>query len=135
MLVIDSSALIAFIRDEDGAASVEQLLPEGFLISVLNYAESKGKLVGAGTHTPAEVDRVFASFGALLELVEIDRAQAEGIAFFYARRHPYDLSLGDCACLALAEQRGLNVLTAEQNWKKLPDLRVKVRLIRTRPTT
>ena len=95
MHVIDSSALIAFIRDETGASTVEQLLPDGFLISVLNYAETKGKLVGSGTHTPAEVDRVLESFGATLELVALDIAQAEGIAFFYARRHPYALSLGD----------------------------------------
>ena len=133
MHVIDSSALIAFIRDEAGASTVEQLLPDGFLISVLNYAETKGKLVGSGTHTPAEVDRVLESFGATLELVDLNQVQAEGIVFFYARRHPYDLSLGDCACLALAEARGVNVLTTAQNWEKLPGLRVKVKLIRNKP--
>jgi ribonuclease VapC len=52
------------------------------------------------------------------------------VAFFYARRNPYELSLGDCACLALAEAKGLQVLTAEQSWKKIPNLKIKIRLIR-----
>jgi PIN domain nuclease of toxin-antitoxin system len=128
--VIDSSALIAFIRDEDGASVVEELLQQGFLISVVNYAETKGKLVGSGTHTPKQVDAALEAFGALLELTDLDREQAESMAFFYARRNPYGLSLGDCACLALAEAKGLQVLTAEQSWKKIPNLKVKIRLIR-----
>jgi PIN domain nuclease of toxin-antitoxin system len=128
--VIDSSALIAFIRDEDGASVVEELLQQGFLISVVNYAETKGKLVGSGTHTPKQVDAALEAFGALLELTDLDREQAESVAFFYARRNPYGLSLGDCACLALAEAKGLQVLTAEQSWKKIPNLKVKIRLIR-----
>ena len=131
MLVIDSSALMAFIRDESGAAMVEKLLPDGFMMSVVNYAETKGKLIGSGTHTPQQVNQALEAFGALLEIVDCDRTQAENLAFFYARRNPYGLSLGDCACLALAEARGLSVLTAEQSWKKIPDLKIKIRLIRS----
>jgi PIN domain nuclease of toxin-antitoxin system len=130
MLVVDSSALMAFIRDEDGAGIVEKHLTNGLLMSVVNYGETKGKLIGSGTHTPAQVDAVFGQFAGLLELAEFDLTQAEGLAYFYARRNPYALSLVDCACLALAEARGLGVLTAEQGWKKLPGLRVKVKLIR-----
>ncbi len=130
MYVIDSSALIAFIRDENGAAVVEEQLQHGFLMSVINYAETKGKLVGSGTHTSKQVDAALEAFGALLELADLDRQQAEGVAFFYARRNPYELSLGDCACLALAEAKGLHVLTAEQSWNKIPNLKVKIRLIR-----
>ena len=130
MYIIDSSALIAFVRDEKGAGTVEKLIVEGFLMSVVNYGETKGKLVGSGTHTPQQVDQVLASFGTLLEITDFDREQAEGLAFFYARRNPYGLSLGDCTCLALAEAKGFTVLTAEQSWKKVPNLRVKIRLIR-----
>jgi PIN domain nuclease of toxin-antitoxin system len=121
--------LIAFIRDENGAVVVEELLQHGFLMSVVNYAETKGKLVGSGTHTPKQVDAALEAFGALLELADLDREQAEGMAFFYARRNPYELSLGDCACLALAEAKGLQVLTAEQSWEKIPNLKIKIRLI------
>jgi ribonuclease VapC len=130
LFVIDSSALIAFVRDEKGADIVENHVQNGFLMSVVNYAETKGKLVGSGTHRPNQVDAALEAFGGLLELVNLDREQAEGVAFFYARRNPYGLSLGDCACLALAETKKVEVLTAEQSWKKIPNLKVKIRLIR-----
>ena len=66
----------------------------------------------------------------LAEVVPFDAQLALEAGYFYARRRPYNLSLGDCACLALAESLDLPVLTAESNWAKLPNLRAKVKLIR-----
>ena len=43
---------------------------------------------------------------------------------------PREVPTRDCACLALAEARGVTVLTAERAWAKLPDLPVTMQLIR-----
>jgi uncharacterized protein with PIN domain len=43
MLVVDSSALIAFIRDEDGAGIVEKHLTNGLLMSVVNYGSAAAR--------------------------------------------------------------------------------------------
>ena len=43
-------------------------------------------------------------------------------------------SIPDCACLATAQVFGLEVLTAEQDWARISNLRITVRLIRTTRT-
>jgi PIN domain nuclease of toxin-antitoxin system len=131
MLILDASTLIAFIRKEQGSEIVKNRIAktEAF-ISVVNLTEAKGKLVGAGDFTPQQVESELEQLSALVEPLPYDLEQANLAAWWYARKNPYQLSLGDCACLGAAEARGLEVLTAEQRWKKLPNLRVKVSLIR-----
>ncbi len=130
-MVIDSSALIAFLRHETGYQKVERLLLKGgLLLSTINRTEVKGKLVGMGVFTPKQVDEVLVNLGELLEMVPFDVEQSDLASYYYARRNPYNLSLGDSACLALAESRKLDVLTAEVAWLKLPHLPIKVITIR-----
>lgn len=130
-MVIDASALIAYLLDETGADFVEQQLQEHHcLLSVVQRTEVIGKLVGSGTFTQHQVETRLAPLARALMMVPFDLTQSDAAAYFYARRSPYKLSLGDCACLALAETRGEDVLTAERGWTQLPDLRVKVHLIR-----
>lgn len=131
MLILDASALIAYIRKEEGSETVKKRIAktEAF-ISVVNLTEAKGKLVGAGDFTPQQVESELEQLSALVEPLSYDLEQANLAAWWYARKNPYQLSLGDCACLGAAETRGLEVLTAEQRWKKLPNLRIKVTLIR-----
>ena len=127
-MVIDSSALI---RDEPGAEVVQRQIERSVLIlSSVNFAEVKGKLVGNGLYTPQSVDEAINAFGRALEIVSFDLEQSNLAAFWYARRNAYNLSLGDCACLALAEAKGEPCLTAERAWAELPNLRVKLELIR-----
>jgi PIN domain nuclease of toxin-antitoxin system len=130
-MVVDASALMAFFLKETGDEAVKKELEKGnLLISTVNRTEVKGKLVGSGTHTPQMIDTRFDLLKDVLEVVAFDAEQSDIAAFYYARRNPYNLSLGDCACLALAEVSQQNVLTAEQAWKKLPHLPFKVVLIR-----
>ena len=131
MLILDASALIAFIRKEAGGEAVKnQIIKTESFISVVNLTEAKGKLVGAGDFTPQQVESELEQLSALIEPLAYDLEQANLAAWWYARKNPYQLSLGDCACLGAAEARGLEVLTAEKRWKKLPNLRVKMTLIR-----
>lgn len=128
-VVLDASALLAWYEDEPGAPIVEEALLRGDgVISSVNLTETIGKLVGKGIAPENEVSTDL--FALKLEIAAFDSALALGAGFFYARRHPDQLSLGDCACLALGEARGLTVLTAERAWAKLPNLRVAVKLIR-----
>jgi PIN domain nuclease of toxin-antitoxin system len=130
-MVVDASALMAFFLKETGSEAVKKALEKGsLLISSVNRTEVKGKLVGSGMYTPQMIDARFDLLKDVLEVVAFDAEQSDIAAFYYARRNPYNLSLGDCACLALAEVSQQVVLTAEQAWKKLPTLPFKVVLIR-----
>ena len=63
--------------------------------------------------------------------VPAESAPQAASAFYYARRKPYDLSLGDALCLGMAEALGADVLTAERGWATIPDLPFSVTLIRS----
>ena len=127
--VIDSSALIAWFQNELGAEVTELQFEHGGMIAVPNMTEVIGKLVSSGVAPHNEVERDLLALG--LEVVAMDQEIGLAAAYFYARRNPYNLSLGDCACLATAEVLGLEVLSAEQDWAQLVNLRTTVRLIRT----
>jgi ribonuclease VapC len=126
-MVIDASALLAYLQDEPGADLVEDALLAESYLSCLTWTEVAGKLLGAGK-AAHQVDEALSLLTA--QLIPFDEVQMRLAAYFYARRRPYGLSLGDCATLALAEHLGVPALTAERAWAELPDLRVEVRLIR-----
>ena len=48
-----------------------------------------------------------------LEVVALDRAQAEAAGLLRSATREAGLSLGDWACLALAQQRGASTLTTD----------------------
>jgi PIN domain nuclease of toxin-antitoxin system len=132
--VLDASALISFLRQEEGHEAVAAaLMAEPCLLSTVSRTEVMGKLVGSGLFTQTQVREAVALLGEALEVVPFDEEQSELAAYWYARRKPYGLSLGDCACLALAEARGLGLMTAEQAWKQLDGLGLGVRLRIIRP--
>jgi PIN domain nuclease of toxin-antitoxin system len=130
-MVIDASALIAFLRREPGHDRVAAVLEQqDCFLSTVTRTEVLGKLVGSGIYTENQIRETLQALGSVLGMISLDAAQSDLAAFWYARRRPYNLSLGDCACLALAESRGVAVLTAEGAWAGLPNLRVSVHLIR-----
>ncbi len=124
---MDASALLAFFNREDGAEKVEKALEDQVYISAVTYTEVVGKIVGAGgSQKMLEQDL----YNLQLEPIPFNEEQARIAAYFYARRKPYSLSLGDCATLALAESLRLPVITAEKRWAELPDLKIEVKFIR-----
>lgn len=127
--VLDASALMAFLRKEDGQEVVAAALAaEPCLFSTVSRTEVIGKLVGSGAFTQTQVREALELLGEALEIVPFDEEQSELAAYWYARRKPYGLSLGDCACLALGEARGVGLMTAEQGWKQLEGLGLGVKL-------
>jgi PIN domain nuclease of toxin-antitoxin system len=126
--VLDSSAILAWFQRELGYENTRMQIKMGGMIAAPNLTEVIGKLVSNGSAPANQVERDVLALN--LEVIPMDKNIALAAAFFYARRHPYDLSLGDCVCIAVAETLGVEILTAEKSWAKIPDLRVKVRLIR-----
>ncbi len=58
-----------------------------------------------------------------------DAEQAFHTGELHRQTRAYGLSMGDCACLALARARNLPVVTADRAWRSLP-LDLEVVLIR-----
>jgi len=121
-VVLDASALLAFLRNEAGAAAVEAALEERAAISAVNWAETLSKVVdlGADHHALAHQLKEEGILGVDLVVYPLSEEQAAEIAALRRLTRPDGLSLGDRACLALGRALGLPVLTAERAWTDLP---------------
>ena len=126
-VVLDTSALLALLRDERGALIVSAEI-ENATISAVNLAEAATRQYQTGV-TRAEFLGVVAPFN--LEVAPVDQALALDTADIREIGRKFGLSQADCICVALAKQRGLSALTADQDWAKIADiLGVEVKLIR-----
>lgn len=123
MNVFDTSAVLAILYEEDGGAVAKARLAEG-VISTVNVAEVLGDYVASGRGDLAAAQRVL---GALeLPTAAPDEAQAVRAA---GLKRP-GLSLGDRFCLALGEAQGERIVTADQKWAALPDIKTPLEMIR-----
>jgi len=113
--------------DEPGADRVERALPDA-LISAANLAEVIAKLVDRGL----DGNEALADLRELdLNVVALDRAQAEAAGLLRSATRKVRLSLGDWACLTLAQQRGASTLTTDQRQAEVAGaIGVEVQLIR-----
>jgi ribonuclease VapC len=124
-VVLDSSALLAFIQAEPGGEAVSGVVGEALMSSV-NLAEVVTKLV----ERTGSLEIARTALGmANVDVVDFDRWQAEQAGLLVKTTRSYGLSLGDRACLALAMRESVPVLTADRVWAKLK-LNVEVRVIR-----
>jgi PIN domain nuclease of toxin-antitoxin system len=101
-------------------------------VLAVQMVEVEGKLVSGGSLTPEQVRTRLHTLGQLLEVVPFEVRAQQAASFYYARRKPYNLSLGDALCLGTAETLGADVMTAEHGWASLPNLPFQVNLIRQR---
>jgi len=124
-VVLDASALLALLNAEKGAQVVQELLP-GAVISTVNLAELVTRLSAAGM-PDTKIRETLSLLG--LEIAVFDEEQAFLAGIFAAQPHPFGLSLGDRACLALAEVTHAPAITADQAWDGL-DVGVEINLIR-----
>ena len=130
-LVLDASALLAYLRDEPGIDVVRKALQKRTAISAVNWAEVLSKLVDLGydPNVVAQQLRDQGLIGAALLIWPFDEDQARGVAGLRIQGRPLGLSIGDRACLALAAQLNVPVLTADQAWSKVKTS-VAVRVVR-----
>jgi len=123
--VLDASALLALLQNERGAEYVRRRVP-GAVMSAVNLAETGSKLADLG-FSAAEIREAMIEIGIEVSPFDIDQAIASSV--LRAATRPAGLSVGDRACLALAQLLGLPALTADRAWRDL-GLDVGVELIR-----
>ena len=124
-VVADSSALLAALKNEP-FSNIDPRELVGATISAVNLCEVLAKLLEDGL-SEAQADAVASAMD--LRVVSFDELQAHTAARLRSVTRHAGLSLGDRACLALAEKPGCPVVTADRLWASL-DLGVEVVLIR-----
>jgi ribonuclease VapC len=124
-LVLDASAVLAFLRKEPGGETVRPHL-RGAKLSTVNYAEVLAK--AAELAIGADVTRcILNDLG--VERVPFDDSHAAAAASLLPMARAFGLSLADRACLTLAMVASLPVMTADRDWIKA-GLQLDIRLIR-----
>lgn len=123
--VLDASALLAFVNGESGAEKVTAVLGEA-MISAVNLCEVVTKLALRNSSSHPVLGELAESE---LEVVDFDRSLAEATGLLAVVTRGLGLSLGDRACLALAQRERATALTADRAWRKV-DLGIDIRLIR-----
>lgn len=124
-IILDASALIALIANEKGADIVTKYLPNA-VMSTVNITEVITRIIKAG----ASFDEAQIIVDSLIHTkVSFTDQQAMLAGKIVTDTKKHNLSLGDRACLALAMNKELPVLTADKVWSKLK-IGVKVEQIR-----
>ncbi len=110
-VVLDASAILAFVQDEPGAGVVEEALGNEASCGAANWSEVAQKVLGADRDWDL-VRALLVSYGVRIEPVSADDAE------WAARRwrRGEGMSLADRLCLALAERVDAEVLTADTGW-------------------
>lgn len=124
-VVLDASALLAFLRKEPGRDRVEAVLDHS-LISSVNLAEVGAKAIDYGGTLEGISNSV-----APLPLRTVAFAPEDAIisGSLRAATRSRGLSLADRCCLALGLRMGLPVLTADSKWRGI-DVGVVIEVIR-----
>ena len=125
MIALDASALLAFLIRERGHQKVREVLGESCM-STVNISEVLASFGRAGQNVPLIAKTLLAM---PVELVEFTPEQATIAAGLAQMTRAAGLSLGDRACLALARERRIPALTADQAWDRL-QLGIEIRTVR-----
>jgi PIN domain nuclease of toxin-antitoxin system len=123
--VLDASVLLAHISGERGSEAVPQLANDA-LLSTVNLAEVFTKLLERDLTADAAASLIY-RYG--FDPVPFDRGLARQTGVLRPITKALGLSLGDRACLALAQREELPVLTTDKNWAKL-NIGVEIKVLR-----
>lgn len=119
--VLDSFALIAYFRDEEGAETMEDLLVAAgrkdnpLHMTDVNYAEVKYSVVKKdGMPAWEEAARVLQSLP--IDFHSTSRSLADTAADFKAR---FQISLADAFAAALAKEKQAELITGDREFRQL----------------
>lgn len=123
-VVLDASALLAWVRNERGAETIGQLMsvavvPAPNLTEVLHRARRRGHRM-----SPEELHDHVVAMGLEVESFEQADAVRAAELLLYSLEHPGPnderLSLGDASCIAVAERLRLPISGDDSYWSLLP---------------
>lgn len=123
--VVDASAILAMLKTEVGWDRVASVLPNS-AVTAINAAEVFSKL-SEWKASKEMIDKVVAILDAVT--VPFDKELAFSTGMLSGPTRSAGLSLGDRACLAMAQRLDIPALTADQAWGRV-DVKVKVEFIR-----
>lgn len=127
--VLDASALLAVSKGERGAELVMELInTKDCVISSVNMAEVGTRLLDLGLPIH-ELGRGITQFS--VDIIDFNQEQALASAALRPLTKSSGLSLGDRACLALAQLMQGCVVTADRAWLDIAETtKIKVLMIR-----
>ncbi|MSW96829.1 MAG: PIN domain-containing protein [Actinobacteria bacterium] len=114
-IVLDTSALLAWLLGETGADVVREAIGPRAVVSAANWAELARKVSDKGIDWP-QLRNALVALG--LNVEPVTAADAETSATIGERGD--GLSLGDRLCIAVGRRLNCNVLTADTAWTQLP---------------
>ena len=124
-VVLDASALLAYLQDEPGSEAIERVLAEAVMSSV-NWAEVVQKSIAAGV----VVEGMREDLETLgLEIVSFMPEDGEMAGRLWLQTRQAGLSLGDRACLSVGMRLDVPVLTCDRIWTTI-GLTLDVQVIR-----
>lgn len=123
-MIVDTSALIAILRDEPEAETIAAALAaaQAPRISAANYLETA--IVIDASHDPIasrHVDDLFTKARLVIEPVTAEQAAIARAAyrdFGKGRGHPAQLNFGDCFAYALAKSAGEPLLFKGEDFSR-----------------
>lgn len=124
--VLDASAVLALIHQEPGADRVVEAIDEGAMMLSVNVAEVVTKLHEQGMNE-ARIRAILSTIRA--EIVPFDEELAYRAGMLRSATRSAGLSLGDRACLALAERLSVPALTSDRAWGRL-QIGIQIEVIR-----
>ena len=126
-MILDASAVLAFLLREPGQDRVMEALLAEPRMTTVNFAEVVTRYVLRGA--AAQGERLRDELPVVF--VPVDEDLALQAALMASVTRPWGLSLADRICLALARRTGMPALTAVRSWTDVaPALGVTVEVIR-----
>jgi len=129
--LLDASALLAYLQDEEGADVVAGSIAAGARICTVNLAEVLSSLAVHGVD-PADAVRQMTDRGLLAGAIAIEpftTADAAEAARLRPLTRGAGLSLADRSCLAVALRLDVPALTADRAWAEV-DVGVETIVVR-----
>ena len=124
-MLLDASALLAYLHQEPGGAVVKPMLPIA-AISTVNWCEVVQKLWAKSIDDKA-VAKKLKLLG--LRFIPFTLEHADQAGELWQITSPLGLSLADRACLAVGLVEQMPIMTADKVWQELA-LDLKIQLIR-----
>ncbi|GMV44013.1 MAG: hypothetical protein AMXMBFR64_57290 [Myxococcales bacterium] len=124
--VLDASALLALLHGEPGSQRVASAIP-GAAVCAVNLCEVVGKLADTGV-PEAVIQSAISGLG--LEVYPFDEELAYRAGLLRPVTRALGLSLGDRACLALAQRLELPAITTDKQWSRVA---LEVEIVLARP--